>query len=419
MQIHYSLLATGGAPGGADRSGIRLRLAGGDLTPLRTTLLPAPVELPCAAEREGRRSATGTGRSPTWSAGSASRPASGRRARPALRRRRRNPGRPSRALRRVTRSATLYGVGGHMHLLGRSIKVELNPGTAGARTLLDVPAFNFDDQAVRPVGERRDGQAGRHVPGDLHARRRPAPAAAGAAQAPTPLRGLGRGHADEMCLAIVIEAPAILTSRRAAHHRAVSAALARLGDDEIGERVAAARVIGTGIGGDVARLDIAGAAVFVKRIPLTDLELGHPLSTANLFDLPPFCQYGSAGSAARASAPGGNSPPTRWRPNWVLTGRSAAFPLLYHWRVLPGAAPPADGARRHRARRRVLGRLARGAASGSRPAPGHGERRAVPGAHRPGPRRVAARASWPPARTRSSRPRAPWWSGACTPTSPS
>ena len=25
--------------------------------------------------------------------------------------------------------------------------------------------------------------------------------------------------------------------------------------------------------------------------------------------------------------------------NWVLAGRSASFPLLYHWRVLPGAAP--------------------------------------------------------------------------------
>jgi len=31
-----------------------------------------------------------------------------------------------------------------MHLLGRSIKVELNPGTAQARTLLDVP--DFDNQ---------------------------------------------------------------------------------------------------------------------------------------------------------------------------------------------------------------------------------------------------------------------------------
>ena len=38
-----------------------------------------------------------------------------------------------------------------MHLLGRSMKVELNPGTPGARTLLDVPAFDFDDQKLRPL----------------------------------------------------------------------------------------------------------------------------------------------------------------------------------------------------------------------------------------------------------------------------
>jgi protein involved in polysaccharide export with SLBB domain len=35
-----------------------------------------------------------------------------------------------------------------MHLLGRSIKIELNPGTSAAQTLLDVPSFNFDDQEL-------------------------------------------------------------------------------------------------------------------------------------------------------------------------------------------------------------------------------------------------------------------------------
>ncbi|MDQ7910582.1 hypothetical protein RB614_39410 [Phytohabitans sp. ZYX-F-186] len=47
--------------------------------------------------------------------------------------------------------ATVYATAGHMHLLGRSIKIELNPGTAGAKVLLDVPAYNFDDQAIRPL----------------------------------------------------------------------------------------------------------------------------------------------------------------------------------------------------------------------------------------------------------------------------
>jgi hypothetical protein len=38
-------------------------------------------------------------------------------------------------------------LGPHMHLLGRSITVELNPGTPGARMLLDQPRFNFGNLA--------------------------------------------------------------------------------------------------------------------------------------------------------------------------------------------------------------------------------------------------------------------------------
>jgi hypothetical protein len=38
-----------------------------------------------------------------------------------------------------------------MHLLGKAIKVELNPGTPNAKVLLDLPQFNFDDQGARPM----------------------------------------------------------------------------------------------------------------------------------------------------------------------------------------------------------------------------------------------------------------------------
>ncbi len=34
----------------------------------------------------------------------------------------------------------------HMHLLGRSLRLTLNAGTPAARTVLDVPAYNFDNQ---------------------------------------------------------------------------------------------------------------------------------------------------------------------------------------------------------------------------------------------------------------------------------
>jgi hypothetical protein len=125
---------------------------------------------------------------------------------------------------------------------------------------------------------------------------------------------------------------------------AVSTALALLSDRRLGRLVDAAPGIGSGVGGASARLDIAGAPVFVKRIPLTDLERepDNVRSTANLFGVPTSGHYG----VAQLAGPGFGA----WRElaanamttNWVVTGRSAAFPLMYHWRVLPGAAPPTE-----------------------------------------------------------------------------
>jgi protein involved in polysaccharide export with SLBB domain len=47
-----------------------------------------------------------------------------------------------------------------MHMLGRSIKVELNPGTAQARTLLDVPDFDFDNQKFQQLSTPVDLKRG-------------------------------------------------------------------------------------------------------------------------------------------------------------------------------------------------------------------------------------------------------------------
>ena len=38
-----------------------------------------------------------------------------------------------------------------MHLLGRSIKIEVNPGTPRAKTVLDIPIWDFDNQGSKPV----------------------------------------------------------------------------------------------------------------------------------------------------------------------------------------------------------------------------------------------------------------------------
>jgi hypothetical protein len=112
---------------------------------------------------------------------------------------------------------------------------------------------------------------------------------------------------------------------RVVGYGAVSTALSLLSDGRLGELVDGAEVIGSGIGGASTVLDIGGVPVFVKRIPLTDLERRpeNVRSTANVFWLPAFCQYGVGGPGFGA-----------WREvaanvmatNWVLAGQNEAFP---------------------------------------------------------------------------------------------
>lgn len=78
-------------------------------------------------------------------------------------------------------------------------------------------------------------------------------------------------------------------------------------------------------------VNIEGSRIFVKRIPITDIELGNMFSTANLYDLPLYYNYGvgSVGSGIFRELV------THIKTtNWVLSGETHAFPLLYHYRVL-------------------------------------------------------------------------------------
>jgi hypothetical protein len=78
--------------------------------------------------------------------------------------------------------------------------------------------------------------------------------------------------------------------------------------------------------------------VFVKRIPLTDLELQHPMSTVNLFNMPTHCHYGVGYPSFNVWR---ELAAHKWSTEWDLTQQSDSFPLLYHWRVLDGVAPAA------------------------------------------------------------------------------
>ena len=127
-----------------------------------------------------------------------------------------------------------------------------------------------------------------------------------------------------------------MTADRRNLHRLISSDLARRCDDELAELVATGTAGNVGVGGGSTVLDVDGVKVFAKSVPLTDRELANPESTANLFDLPVWCQYGTGG-------PGFNA----WRElaaniivtDGVLSGATQAFPMLYHWRVLPGRPP--------------------------------------------------------------------------------
>jgi Copper type II ascorbate-dependent monooxygenase, C-terminal domain len=203
MQVHYNLL-NGNA---ADRSRALLTVAPASarLQALQTMLLPGPVELACAKGEAGRLcdrnealfdlgrkygpAATfapagllilcrGTAASPRASA-------------------------MSTCDRRIATPTTIHVAAGHMHLLGASIRLELNPGTPRAKVLLDIPRWDFHWQnaytLVRPV------QAG---PGDIvrvTCRHDVAKRGQPASGVPRKARYVlwGEGTTDEMCLGVL------------------------------------------------------------------------------------------------------------------------------------------------------------------------------------------------------------------------
>ena len=119
----------------------------------------------------------------------------------------------------------------------------------------------------------------------------------------------------------------------------VSTELTYLSDVRLSDLLHNTEPLHSGIGGNSSLLKIDGINIFVKKIPLADFERQpqHTLSTANLFGLPLYYQYG-VGSVGFGA----------WRElvahimttNWVISGACSNFPILYHWRILP--AKPKD-----------------------------------------------------------------------------
>ncbi len=82
-------------------------------------------------------------------------------------------------------------------------------------------------------------------------------------------------------------------------------------------------------------IEIDGQRVFVKRIPLTDLEVTNAYSTKNHYRIPTWYNYGvgSAGFGAFRELAAHQK-----TSNWVRAGQCTAFPLLHHHRLVSSGA---------------------------------------------------------------------------------
>ena len=126
-------------------------------------------------------------------------------------------------------------------------------------------------------------------------------------------------------------------------YTAISTQLKKLTDENLLALLEKAKPLHIGIDGKSFELNLGENRIFVKKIPLSDLEMApeNVKSTANLYKLPMFCHYGIGG-------PGFGS----WRElaanqsstKWVLSNQCGNFSLLYHCRVVavPRANPMND-----------------------------------------------------------------------------
>ncbi len=203
MQVHYNLL--NGRTPDRSRAVLTVAPAAAKLTPLQTMLLPAPVEIPCAQGEQGRLCSRNealfdlTGK---YGSQAAFVPVGTPDPVP---RECREPARGavSTCDRRLTQPTTIHVAAGHMHLLGASIRVELNPGTPRAQVLLDIPRWDFHWQNAYTLAREVKADPGdvvrvtcRH---DVHKRMH-----GGHGIPKTPRYVLwGEGTTDEMCLGIL------------------------------------------------------------------------------------------------------------------------------------------------------------------------------------------------------------------------
>jgi hypothetical protein len=200
MQVHYNLL--NGRRTDRSRAELTTMPASRKLTPVATVLLPAPVELACRPGESGplcNRTAALFDQVRRFGADAALVPTG---LLLLCRKHASNPvaGPVTTCDRTIDRPLTIQAVGGHMHLLGRSIRVELDPETPRARLLLDIPRWSFHWQAIYQLAEPVDVDPGQVV-------RVTCRHDAVLRQGPPRYVLWGEGTTDEMCLGVLQVTP--------------------------------------------------------------------------------------------------------------------------------------------------------------------------------------------------------------------
>jgi Copper type II ascorbate-dependent monooxygenase, C-terminal domain len=203
LQIHYNLL--NGV--GVDNTAVKLRVAAvqARLQPLHTLLLPAPVELPCpvdqigplcdrtasifdVARRFGPQAGATVAGLQLLCGGSVQHPKAG----------------PTQScLRTVSSTIQIRAVAGHMHLLGRSVRIDLLRADGAHQTVLDVKVWDFDNQRAtvlaKPVTVRPGDRLRVTCTHDATLREK----LPELKKLPPRYVVWGEGSSDEMCLGIV------------------------------------------------------------------------------------------------------------------------------------------------------------------------------------------------------------------------
>ncbi|CZJ02598.1 hypothetical protein DM455_13085 [Legionella pneumophila] len=133
----------------------------------------------------------------------------------------------------------------------------------------------------------------------------------------------------------------MILSKRTQNYTTVSNTLACMSNPQLQQVLSTGKAMHTGIGGISIQIEVENIPVFVKKVPLTALELEPEnfMSTANLFNLPMCYQYGIGSAGFNA-----------WRElaahamttNWVISGKCPNFPILYSWRIIPNSLNQTD-----------------------------------------------------------------------------